>query len=124
MVLSHLKVFSNTLYIKRPLNFQWYSVLTVNYVYSMSYFSIIQSSLVCDSRSTCQHHQHHQHHGVVYGDHEEMCPISSGQIFLCGMTEERPKLTSALISSRQDVIFVRSHHISRTSVRWGCSKGG
>ena len=118
MVLSHLKVFSNTLYIKRPLNFQWYSVLTVNYVYSMSYFIIIQSSMVCDSQSTCQHH------GVVCGDHEEMFPISSGQIFLCGMTEERPKLTSALISSRQDVIFVRSHHISRTSVRWGCSKGG
>ena len=118
MVLSHLKVFSNTLYIIRPLNFQWHSVLTVNYVYSMSYFIIIQSSMVCDSQSTCQHH------GVVCEDHEEMFPISSGQIFLCELTEERPKLTSALINSRQDVIFVRSHHIARTSVPWGCSKGG
>ena len=50
--------------------------------------------MVCDSQ--------HANITVVYEDGEEMRPISSGQIFLCGMTKERPKLTSALISSRQD----------------------
>jgi len=45
----------------------------------------VDSAIVCDGHSTCQHH------GVVYGDHEELCPISSGQIFLCGMTKEGPQ---------------------------------